>query len=76
MVPTANGDPHAAAARVRGEPDIFILPATRDRLASWLIARVRPAQGASECRILFGHEHLLLRTRRRLASDPAPTPVA
>jgi len=75
MVPTANGEPHAAGARIDGEPEIlsYLQNGTGWRLGC--SPGVRPAQGARECGILFGHEHLLLRTRRRLPNDPARTPV-
>ncbi|WP_208246305.1 cytochrome P450 (plasmid) [Rhizobium sp. T1470] len=42
MAPTANGDPHAAVARVHGEPHIFYSPYnTRDGRGTWVITRAR-----------------------------------
>ncbi|WP_179213978.1 cytochrome P450 [Rhizobium sullae] len=42
MAPTANGDPHAAIARVHGMPHIFYSPFnTRDGRGTWVITRAR-----------------------------------
>ncbi|CDM60459.1 putative cytochrome P450 127A1 (plasmid) [Rhizobium favelukesii] len=42
MAPTANGDPHAAVARVHGEPHIFYSPYNpRDGRGTWVITRAR-----------------------------------
>ncbi|QPB24651.1 cytochrome P450 [Rhizobium sp. 007] len=42
MAPTPNGDPHAAVARVHGEPRIFYSPFnTRDGRGTWVITRAR-----------------------------------